>query len=127
MSHKIEEFDFGDGDRALMITLPIAPFGEAEFVAPDVSDDFRSLLLEVAANWDALWPDMLERLQDGISGYNLPTRLGSDEFLGGISRMEQGVYMGDRSDVCISLDFEEAPLWDYFIKGTEIVHFQPVF
>lgn len=41
--------------------------------------------------------------------------------------MEQGVYMGDRSDVCISLDFEEAPLWDYFIKGTEIVHFQPVF
>jgi hypothetical protein len=127
MSNTIEVVQLDDGEEVYALTLSTAPYGEATFLAPDATDDSRRLLAELAIRWDALWPDMLQRLQDQITEYNTPHQLGSDEFQGHVSRMEPDVYMGDQSDIHVRLIFEQFPLWDYFIRDTEIVHFQPVY
>lgn len=126
-SPQIEETDFGDGDRAYTVELPIVPYGTALFTAPDLTPASRKLLVDLINRWDALWPDMLEQLQERMTDYDIDQKLGEDEFMGFVSPMEKDVYMGDKSDVHLRLDFDQAPLWDYFLKGSTIVHFQPVF
>lgn len=126
-STQIDETDFGDGDKAFTALLPVQPFGSAIFASPDLSDDSRELLLDLINRWKSLWPDMLERMQQGIEDYDTVQKLGSDEFMGAISRLDKDVYMSDRSDVHLRIEFDEPPLWDYFLKGSEIVHFQAVF
>lgn len=124
---EIEEFDFGDGDVALGAEFSIAPFGTALIVAEDVSDDSRRIMKTLIAGWENLWPEMLDLLQDGMEDYEVEQKLGRDEFMGSIGRMKPGCYMGDKSDFHLRLEFDEPPLWDYFLKGTNIVHFQSVF
>ena len=53
--------------------------------------------------------------------------LGRDEFIGSLARMTPDDYMGDQSDIMIRLEFEEPPLWDFFVRGSTIAHSQPVF
>lgn len=62
-----------------------------------------------------------------MKGYGCDQELGRDEFMGLISRMDPECYMGDKSDYFLRLEFDEPPLWDFFLKGTKIVHSQPVF
>lgn len=124
---EIEEFDFGDGDIAACVTLSITPFGETEFFAPDTSDDSKLLLRELIGAWGDLWPEMLEKLQDGMEGYEVGIKLGADEFIGSSQRTKPGYFMSDESDSYLRLEFDEPPLWDYYLRESKIVHFQPVF
>lgn len=124
---KIRDIDFGDGDRAWGVELPTKPFDSALFATDDLSADSKALLLEIVGWWDSLWPEMLDRLQDGISGYETNQKLGADEFIGALSRTDEDCFMGDKSDIFLRLEFQEPPLWDYFLRDGEIVHFQPVF
>ncbi|MBX3739595.1 MAG: hypothetical protein KF712_01285 [Akkermansiaceae bacterium] len=127
MLNRIKKTDFGDGDIAFTVLLPVPPFGDADFAAPDTSRSSRDLLSDLITRWEQLWPDILERMQKGIEDYGTDQRLGSDEFMVSVSPMEKDVYMGDRSDVHLRIEFDEVPLWDYFLKGSEIVHHQAVF
>jgi len=127
MNPSIDEMDLEGGDKVLATELPVAPFGTAYFAAPDASSDSREILNELIHHWSELWPEMLDRLLSDMQSYGVEQKLGSDEFIGSISRMDANCYMGDKSDYLLRLDFEEAPFWDYFLRNGEIVHFQPVF
>lgn len=127
MSSSITTTDLGDGDVAFTVLLPVPPFGDAEFAAPDVSRASHDLLSDLISRWESIWPDILDKMQKGIDDYGTGQRLGSDEFMVSVSPLKKDVYMGDRSDVHLRIEFVEAPLWDYFLKGSEIVHHQAVF
>lgn len=120
-------FDERDGGAPSAIHLPIEPHGVSLFVAPDNSPDSDKLIDEIAAAWPEVWPKMRTYLVAEMRDYEVEPVLGRDEFIGSIQRMTPGVFMGDRSDIMIRLEFEEPPLWDFFIRGSRIVHSQPVF
>jgi hypothetical protein len=125
---EIRTHDFGDGDVALVVELPIPPFAAVPIVTEDCSDDSRSVLDALIQGWEELWPEMLARFQVDIKRLSCGEQeLGRDKFMGSISRMDPEGYMGDKSDCFLRLQFDEPPYWDFFLKGTEIVHFQPVF
>jgi len=124
----ISECDFGDGDIALVVELPIPPFETVSIASEDTSSESRNMLEELVRDWDRLWPDMLERLQDSMTRYeDCEQVLGRDEFMGSICRMSPESYMGDKSDYLLRLEFDEPPLWDFFLKDIQIIHFQPGF
>jgi hypothetical protein len=124
---EIKSHDFGDGDEALVVELPIPPFETVAIATEDCSDDSRLVLDALIQDWEELWPEMLTRLQEDMKGYGCEQELGRDEFMGSISRMDPECYMGDKSDYFLRLEFDEPPLWDFFLKDAKIVHFQPVF
>lgn len=126
MSRPIETVELTDGQLALAIKLPTAPFDEATFFAQDTSAESRRLLEQLSRHWEKLWPEMLDRLQSAIREWDAPMRLGADAFMGGVSWIDADVYMGDQCDIYLSLIFDEFPHWDFFIKGASIVHFQPI-
>ena len=121
------EVKFEDDDVALGVRLPIAPFGDALFLAPDISEGSRSVLRELIEPWDDLWPKMLKKLKNEFEDYGVDAELGRDDFIGSIQRCKVGDYMSDKSKVFLRLEFDEPPLWDFFLSGKRIVHFQPVF
>lgn len=120
-------FDLGGEGSAAAIHLPIEPHGVAVFVAPDASIDSNKLINEVVAVWHELWPTMRTYLKTEMEEYGVDAVLGTDDFIGSINRMSPDVFMGDQSNIMIRLEFEEPPLWDFFIRGAAIVHSQPVF
>ena len=124
---KFFEFDFEDGDIAIATELPIAPFGKALFIAADNSSDSRLDLEELIKSWDKLWPKMLKKLQREIENYGTETDLMEDRFIGSLQRCDTSHFMGNRSKLFLQLEFEEPPLWDFFLRGRRIIHFQPVF
>ena len=117
----------GDDEAAAAIHLPIEPHGLALFVAPDTSPDSGKLIDEVVAVWPELWPKMKTYLETEMKDYGVEAVLGRDEFTGSLGRMTPDVFMGDQSDIMIRLEFEEPPVWDFFIRGSTIAHSQPVF
>ena len=119
--------DFLEGESASAVYLPIEPYGLALFVAPDTSLDSHNLLDEVAAVWEELWPPMRTYLDTTMKAYGVEAELGRDEFIGSLGRMTPTAAFGGRSDIMIRLEFEEPPLWDFFVKGSAIAHSQPVF
>jgi hypothetical protein len=120
-------FDMGAGSVDAAIYLPIEPHGLALFVAPDDTEDSARLIDEVVAVWPELWPKMRVYLETEMKGYGVEAVLGRDDFIGSLDRMTPDVYMGDQSDIMIRLEFEEPPLWDFFVRGSTIAHSQPVF
>jgi hypothetical protein len=116
-----------DESTAAAIYLPIEPHGLALFVASDASPDSVKLVDEVVAVWPELWPKMRNYLDAEMKDYGVTAALGRDEFTGSLDRMSPGVYMGDQSDIMIRLEFDEPPVWDFFIRGSTIAHSQPVF
>jgi len=124
---QIRKVDFGEGDKAWGVELSIKPFGSTLFTTEDIGAESKALLSSIIESWNTVWPEMLDKLQDGIDGYNTDQKLGDDEFIGAVSHMNPDCYMGDKSDIFVRLEFEEAPLWDYFLRDGKIVHFQPVF
>ncbi len=120
-------FDAGVDGTAAAIHLPIEPYGLALFVAADSSPDSTKVIDEVVAVWPVLWPKMLAILDTQMKDYGVETVLGRDKLIGSVKRMTAGVYMADQSDIMIRLEFEEPPLWDFFIRGSSIAHAQPVF
>jgi len=127
MTSPIREHDFGGGDLSFVAELSIAPFGVVSIASEDNTADSRNVLSELIDSWDELWPHMLERLKEDMEGYGVEQTLGVDDFIGSVSRTDKDAYMGDRADLFLRLEFEEPPLWDFFLRGKEILHFQPVF
>ncbi|WP_035607098.1 hypothetical protein [Haloferula sp. BvORR071] len=123
----IVEIDLGEGDQAFAVMLPAAPYDEILVVSPDKSPNSQALLKELCPHWGALWPKILNKLEEGIAKHGEETVLEDEEFIAEVSRLEPGVYMADKADIFFRLEFDEPPLWDCFIKGDELVHFQPVF
>lgn len=120
-------FEAGQGGAAAAVHLPIEPHGLAMFVAPDISADSNGLIDKVVAVWPELWPKVRTYLETEMREYGVEAVLGRDEFTGSLDWMTGDVYMGDQSDIMIRLEFDEAPLWDFFIRNSTIVHSQPVF
>lgn len=121
------EHDFGDGDLAVLVELPLPPFEMIAIAAEDASDASRSMLLELIQGWDELSPKIVDQLRDGIESYDCEQELGNDEFMGSICHMDPESFMGDKSDYLLRIEFPEPPLWDFFLKDNQIIHFQPVF
>ncbi len=92
-----------------------------------MSADSTKLIDEVVGVWPELWPKMRAYLGTEMKDYGVEAALGKVEFVGSLVRMTPDVYMGGQSDIMIRLEFEEPPLWDFFIRGSSIVHAQPVF
>lgn len=125
---EIRSHDFGDGDVALVVELSIPPFETVPIVAEDGSEDSRSVLDALIQGWEELWPEMLASFQEDMERLSCGEQeLGRDKFMGSISRMDPECYMGDKSDYHLRLQFDHPPYWDFFLNGTRIVHFQPVF
>lgn len=122
--------NMGDGGGpSAAIRLPIEPHGIALFMAEDDSADSRRLIDELVTVWPELWPKMRAYLESSMKDYGVDTQLGRDRFMGSIGRTTPGAFMGDRSDIILSIMFEKnpEPMWDFFIRGASIVHSQPVF
>ena len=124
---EIFEADLGDGDHAFVVQLPIAPYGETLFVAPDNRSESEALLKELSSHWAALWPKILEKLKKEIAAYGVEATLAEDAFFAEVSRLNRRKYMADKADIFLRLELDEPPLWDSYIKGDDLVHFQPVF
>lgn len=126
---EIQRVEFENGDVAFAVELPIPPYGEGYFVAPDVSKASESLLRELSHNWDRLWPTMFELFRKAVKDYDVDVAFNVDEFIGTVQQLEDGVFMSDEADIFVRIRpaSECVPVWDYFIRGSEVVHFQPVF
>jgi hypothetical protein len=124
--YEVYEMDFGDGDLALTLVLQIPPFGEVAITGADTSDLSRAQLLSLASNWAGLWPEILDRLEAGIVDFDLPRKLENDEFSGLIDSVPEEHPMASKADVYLSLEFDEPPHWDFYLRGPRIVHSEPV-
>lgn len=124
----IFEANLGEGDHAYAVMLPVEPHGETVCMAPDNSADSKTLLEELCSHWYTLWPVILEKLEYGIADTGLEEQtVAEGEFIATVSRTQKGYFMADQADIYLSLEFEGPPQWDCFIKGDQLVHFQPVF
>ena len=123
----IFEADLGEGDHAFAVMLPFSPYGKAPCVAPDNRSDSKALLEELCSNWPTLWPKIQDKLEAGIADCEADTALDGADFIAQVARLDQDVFMADKASIFLRLEFEEAPMWDSFIKGDQLVHFQPVF
>ena len=129
MNVEIEKLDFGNGDVAYGVALPIPPYGDGYFVAPDVSSDSENLLRDLHSGWTTLWPELLSSMKQAAKEYDVDLAFEADEFIGMVQHLDDDVFMGDKADVMIGIRPNEnaVPEWHFFIRGSEIVHFQPVF
>ena len=124
----IVEAQFDDeGDIAFAAEFPIEPYGKALFTSPDNSEASRSILEDLSKHWDELWPVMRGRLEQGIADYGVDLDLFSRPFVASVAPMEEDVFMSDEADIFVSFDFDDVPVWYFFIRGSHLAHFQPVF
>ena len=116
-----------DGRFAVATEFPMEPYGTRLFCMEDDSEDSKRLLQQIDAVWPRLWPEMLSRLQETADELDLGNAVDSESLVGRGKRLEAGKFMSDRCDTYISLESDDHPDWDYFLKDSEIIHFQPVF
>ncbi|RYD66539.1 MAG: hypothetical protein EOP83_04790 [Verrucomicrobiaceae bacterium] len=117
----------GEGDQAFAVMLPFEPYGETLCIAPDNSPDSKSLIQELLPHWPVLWPKIQDKLERGIADYEADTVFDGADFIAQVDRLDQDVFMADKASIFLRLEFDDPPLWDCFIEGDELVHFQPVF
>jgi hypothetical protein len=110
-------------------TFPVEPYGLAQLGAEDNSEESRKLLQDLADNWTVLWPKMRDRLENGIADYGVKLNLSGCEFLATVAAVEEGCYKSEEADIFVRFEFETepVPVWDFFIRGSHLAHFQPVF
>jgi hypothetical protein len=70
---------------------------------------------------------MRVRLEQGIADYEVDLDLFSRPFFASVAPMEKDVFMSDEADIHVRFDFDDLPVWDFFILGSHLAHFQPVF
>ena len=124
----IVEAQFDDeGDIAFAAEFPVDPYGEALFASPDNSEESRRVLHDLAQHWPELWPVMRQRLEQGVAECALDLDLATRPFTASVTPMEEDVFMSDKADIHVRFDFDDFPVWDFFIQSNHLVHFQPVF
>ncbi|QDU27777.1 hypothetical protein ETAA8_28680 [Anatilimnocola aggregata] len=122
------DVEFESGDVRAAIELPMEPYGTKLLYADDNSDESCIILQHFGAIWPQLWPEMRSRLEDlALNHLDLETPVDSETLVGLVTKTTRGKFMGDRADFYLSLDSDDHPDWDYFIRDGLIVHFQPVF
>ena len=127
---QIFEASFEDEhDVAFAADFPVEPYGDAQFGAQDKSEESHKLLQDLADNWTVLWPEMRDHLQKGITAYQVKLDLSTCEFLATVAAVEKDCYKSEEADIFVRFDFEAVPVpvWDFFIRGSRVAHFQPVF
>jgi hypothetical protein len=127
---EIFEAQFEDHDDvAFVADFPVEPYGLAQLGAQDNSEESRKLLQDLADNWTVLWPKMRDRLENGIADYGVKLNLSGCEFLATVAAVEEGCYKSEEADIFVRFEFETepVPVWEFFIRGSHLAHFQPVF
>jgi hypothetical protein len=126
---EIFEAEFDEDDWACCAYFPVEPYGRVQLAAQDTSLVSRKLLQDLADNWSGLWPKMRNQLEKGIASYRVQLDLSKSEFFATIGAVEEGCYKYEEANIHVSLNFPDVPVpvWDFFIRGSHIAHFQPVF
>jgi hypothetical protein len=122
------EVEFEDGDSRAAIELPMEPYGAKLLYADDSSEESHTILKQFSAIWPQLWPEMRSQLEDlAMNHLDMETPVDSDTLVGLVSKTTPGKFMSDRADYYLSLESDDHPDWDYFLRDGKIVHYQPVF
>ena len=120
--------------KLVTIAVNIPPYGRMR-VGGVEGDEALSTFRR---NWPKLWPKVKRNLKSMLRRYResfeVPIRLTKQKWLGQCSSLDSDVFMGDQADLYLRIQLEEPPdwedsfpVWDFFIKGTAVVHCQPVF
>jgi hypothetical protein len=85
-------------------------------------------------NWPQLWPDLLTDIKSMYQACKLGKISSSRRWLAEGWRVGPDGFMSDKSDWYLSFDLDPLletenglPNFDFWLKGTTIVHCQPVF
>jgi hypothetical protein len=123
--------ELDDGSESLaLVGVPVPPYGTTFIKADGSAADDQTILEALQKVWPELWPRMRERLLEKIAAYHVNVDPARDDFGACVGWTDPDAYMGDVSDIHLSFEFYREPgypVWDFFIKGSSIVHFQPVF
>jgi hypothetical protein len=120
--------------KLVTITVNIPPYGRMQIGGVEGDEALSTF----RRNWPKLWPKVKRNLKSMLRGYResfeVPIRLTNQKWLGEGSTLDPDVFMGDQADLYLRIQLEEPPdwedsfpVWDFFIKGTTVVHCQPVF
>lgn len=126
---EIFEAEFDEDDWACCAYFPVEPYGRVQLAAQDTSQVSRNLIQELADHCTVLWPKMWDQWQRGIASYSVQLDLSGSEFFATIYAVEEGCYKYEEANILVSFNFPDmpVPIWDFFIRGSHIAHFQPVF
>ena len=116
------------GATEIGIYLPSKPYGVVLLIADELEADSRELLQRLDRDWNRIWPEVRNELEAGLSRYKrINQRLAEGEFWAGVEPMlpDENQWEAD-CEICFNFE-GEGPQWYCYIKGFEIVHFQPVF
>lgn len=106
------------------VTVEVTPYGVMQVYTQDFESD---LLSDLQQRWAELWPAIRMKLEEMCSRYEISQRLKTTDWVAAIQRMQPDVFMGDKADFLFSLKLGETyPEWDFFLKGSTIVHAQPI-
>jgi hypothetical protein len=130
---KIEKVNLS-GETLYRIKAQNPPHGTCFLVSEDSSDSSLSNLISIARQWDELWPAMFKFIETEGAEYGCDSPIsGTQDHDGdgilsvGVGLIREGEYLSDKANVLVSIEFDEPPLWNFFIKDNQITHAQPVF
>jgi hypothetical protein len=123
--------ELDDGSQCLaLVGVPVPPYGAIVIKADGSAAGDETFLKTIQSAWPELWPQMREKLLSKIAAYQVDVDPSRDDFGACAGWTDPDTYQGDVSDIHLSFEFycePGYPVWDFFIRGTNIVHFQPVF
>jgi hypothetical protein len=107
------------------LVLKIPPYGRMRMY---FRADEPDLLKLVKSDWPVLWPAVRAALQERCASYDRGEMLKLPRWISWAGRLEPDAWKYDEADYAFGIQMNgEWPIWDFFIKGTDIAHHQPVF
>lgn len=129
--YEIQKREFQIGDVSLPgfeVLLPTKDDELTEFHIYDDADDTRQALEQALSSWSVVWPKLEAHLLEGMT--RTGQRIGGPGFSGYFEfDPDEDASEEEDYDYLIGFQLEEpeVPGWDAFIKGDEVVDFQPVY
>jgi hypothetical protein len=120
------------------ITVNIPPYGTMGIVGFEGEDTLSVL----KSDWPKLWPAVQKTLKSQLRLYaefaETPIRLGGQKWSAKACKADAECFMGDQADVYLHVEWEQPsnwdedcdgtfPSWDFFVKGTAVMHCQPAY
>lgn len=122
------------GERLYRAKVQIPPHGTCFLVSEDSSESSLANLISIARQWDELWPAMSKFIETEGAEYGCDSQIsGTQDHDGdgilsvGVGLIRKGEYLSDKANILVSIEFDDPPLWNFFIKDNQIIHAQPVF